>query len=234
MQIQVTTKAELGKSTRLWDLARCRRILKYFSAALAVCVQPVCWIQAPIAIIASWNYQVLDCPTEGKAGWRGAHCFLRRFTYSLFFAQVHIIFIGSLWIQKVLWLKLPCDENFNLKKKKVCFQRRRHLRPGWRQPTLLPVSTRNRCLGYFFSPSKHEMRLKQVHAGFRPALLKHAPCSLPTEAGPTLFRSSLCIFGAQKVSHLLFHLQFRYAYILKAELLAVPIFQPQKFGGTNA
>ena len=84
------------------------------------------------------------------------------------------------------------------------------MRPGWRQPTLLPVSTRSRCLGHFFSPSKHEMRLKEVHAGFRPALLKHAPCSLPTEAGPTLFRSSLCIFGAQKVSHLLFHLQFRY------------------------
>ena len=85
------------------------------------------------------------------------------------------------------------------------------MRPGWRQPSLLPVSTRSRCLGHFFSPSKHEMRLKQVHAGFRPALLKHAPCSLPTEPGPTLFRSSLCIFGAQKVSHLLlFHLQFRY------------------------
>ena len=159
MQIQVTTKAELGKSTRLWDLARWQRILKYFSAALAVCVQLVCWIQAPIAIIASWNYQVLDCPTEGKAGWRGAHCFLRRFTYSLFFAQVHIFSFfcagphNLCWIsvhtkisltQTALWWKFQFEEEKGLFSAKEAFE------TGVETATLAASVNPEQVLGSFF------------------------------------------------------------------------------------
>ena len=99
---------------------------------------------------------------------------------------------------------------FQLEEEKGLFSAKEAFETGVETANLTASVNPEQVLGSFFSPSKHEMRLKEVHAGFRPALLKHAPCSLPTEAGPTLLRSSLCIFGAQKVSHLLFHLQFRY------------------------
>ena len=61
-QIQVTTKVELGESTRLWDLARWRIMeenIFYFAAIL-------------VLIKESWLWKTLckvpDSPTEGKAG----------------------------------------------------------------------------------------------------------------------------------------------------------------------